>query len=107
MPARAVALEAVGAPGRAAAKRNGSAPYTGIPRVRVAVETGAGDEAETLAMRVRLLESFVARAELSDCTQVALQWLADVLGFTRSICLVRGEAEPSLFVVASLGVIGS
>src|SRR3954468_24844763 len=94
MPERATALVAVAAPGRAAAKRNGSAaPYTGIPRVRVAVETGVGGDAEMLAARVRLLESFVARAELSDCTQVALQWLAEVLGFTRSICLVHPEAE--------------
>jgi len=51
---------------------------------------------------VRLLEGFVARAELSDCTQLALQWLAEVLGFTRSICLVRPEADQSLFVVGSL-----
>src|SRR5689334_23370517 len=108
MPARAAALVAVGAPRRAAAKRNGSAtPYTGIPRVRVAVETDAGDDAAMLAARVRLLEGFVARAELSDCTQLALQWLADVLGFTRSICLVRPEAEQSLFVVGSYGVTGS
>jgi signal transduction histidine kinase len=105
MPARAAALVAVAAPRRAAAKRNGSAaPYTGIPRVRVAVDTGAGDDAEMLAVRVRLLEGFVARAELSDCTQLALQWLAEVLGFTRSICLVRPEAEQSLFVVGSWGM---
>jgi len=108
MPARAAALVAVAAPRRAAAKRNGSAtPYTGIPRVRVAVETDAGDDADILAARIRLLEGFVARAELSDCTQLALQWLADVLGFTRSICLVRPEAEQSLFVVGSYGVTGS
>src|SRR6476660_7719235 len=43
----AAALVAVAAPRRAAAKRNGSAtPYTGIPRVRVAVETDAGDDAD-------------------------------------------------------------
>jgi signal transduction histidine kinase len=68
------------------------------------VDTGAGDDAEMLAVRVRLLEGFVARAELSDCTQLALQWLAEVLGFTRSICLVRPEAEQSLFVVGSWGM---
>jgi signal transduction histidine kinase len=71
------------------------------------VETDAGDDADILAARVRLLEGFVARAELSDCTQLALQWLADVLGFTRSICLVRPEAEQSLFVIGSYGVTGS
>jgi len=108
MPARGAALAAVAAPRQAAAKGNGSAaPYSGIPRVRVAVETGAGDDAEVLATRVRLLEGFVARAELSDCTQLALRWLAEVLGFTRSICLVRPEAEQSLFVVGSCGVTSS
>ncbi|HXI28635.1 MAG TPA: ATP-binding protein, partial [Vicinamibacterales bacterium] len=96
---------AVAAPRRAAAKRNGSAaPYTGVPRVRVAVETGTGDDADVLAARVRLLEGFVARAEISDCTQLALQWLAEVLGLMRSICLVRPEGEQSLFVVGSYGV---
>jgi signal transduction histidine kinase len=108
MPARAAALAAVAAPRRAAARGNGSAaPYSGIPRVRVAVEAGAGDDAEMLATRIRLLEGFVARAELSDCTQLALRWLDEVLGFSRSICLVRPEAEPSLFVVGSCGVTSS
>src|SRR6185295_5678554 len=105
MPAPAAALVAVAAPRRAAAKRNGSAaPYTGVPRVRVAVETGTGDDADVLAARVRLLEGFVARAEISDCTQLALQWIAEVLGLMRSICLVRPEGEQSLFVVGSYGV---
>src|SRR5262245_44694715 len=105
MPAPAAALVAVGAPRRAAAKRNGSAaPYTGVPRVRVAVETGVADDADLLAARVRLLEGFVARAEISDCTQLALQWVAEVLGLMRSICLVRPDGEQSLFVVGSYGV---
>jgi PAS domain S-box-containing protein len=105
MRAPATALVAVDAPRRAAAKRNGSAaPYTGVPRVRVAVGPGVGDDAEMLAARVRLLEGFVARAEISDCTYVALQWLAEVLGLMRSICLVRPEGEQSLFVVGSYGV---
>src|SRR5262249_57062918 len=99
------ALVAVGAPGRAAAKRNGSAaPYTGVPRVRVAVESGASDDSDLLSARVRLLEGFVARAEISDCTQLALQWVAEVLGLMRSICLVRPDGEQSLFVVGSYGV---
>jgi PAS domain S-box-containing protein len=105
MPVPAAALVAVGAGPRAAAKRNGSAaPYTGVPRVRVAVETGVSDDAETLSARVRLLEGFVARAEISDCTQVALQWLGDVLGVRRSMCLVRPDAEQALLVVGSYGI---
>src|SRR5262249_6926660 len=100
---RAAALAAGGAPPRAAAKRNGTALYTDIPRVRVAVETGAGGDADMLAARVRLLEVFIARAELSDCTQLALQWLAETLGLMRSICLVRPEGEQSLFLIGSYG----
>jgi signal transduction histidine kinase len=108
MPARAAALVAVAAPRRAAAKRNGSAsPYADVQRVRVAVETGLGDDAEMLSARVRLLEGFVARAELSDCTQLALHWLAEVLGHTRSICVIRPEGDQSLFVIGSYGVTGA
>src|SRR5262249_23269079 len=107
-PARAAALVAVAAPRRTAAKRNGSAgaPYTGVPRVRVAVEEGLADDSALLSARVRLLEGFVARAEISDCTLLALQWLGEVLGFPQSICLVRPELEQSLFVVGSYGVTG-
>ena len=94
---------------RAAAERRGSAaaPYTGVPRVRVAVEEGFSDDSELLSARVRLLEGFVARAEISDCTQLALQWLGEVLGFPQSICLVRPEVEPALFVVGSYGKSGA
>jgi len=105
----AAALVAVAARRRHAAKRNGSAaaPYTGVPRVRVAVEDGIGDDSGLLSSRVRLLEGFVARAEISDCTALALQWLGEVLGVTQSICLVRPEAEQALFVVGSYGVPGA
>ncbi|HJZ78185.1 MAG TPA: ATP-binding protein [Vicinamibacterales bacterium] len=68
------------------------------------METGVADDADLLAARVRLLEGFVARAEISDCTQLALQWVAEVLGLMRSICLVRPDGEQSLFVVGSYGV---
>src|SRR5262249_22528854 len=105
-PVPAAALVAA-ARRRHAAKRNGSvgaAPYTGVPRLRVAVEAGPGDDSELVAARVRLLEGFIARAEISDCTQLALQWLGEVLGFTQSVCLVRPELDQqSLFVVGSCG----
>jgi len=108
MPVPAPALVAVAEPRRAAAKGNGTAaPYTGVPRVRVAVEEGGADEADLLAARVRLLEGFVARAEISDCTHLALQWLAEVLHFTHSICLIRPDAEQQLYVVGSYGLLGS
>jgi signal transduction histidine kinase len=100
---------AVAGPRRPAAERSGSAaaPYTGVPRVRVAVEEGFSDDSELLSARVRLLEGFVARAEISDCTQLALQWLGEVLGFSQSICLVRPDVDPALFVVGSYGVSGA
>jgi PAS domain S-box-containing protein len=84
-----------------------ASPYTGVPRVRVAVEAGIGDDTDLLAARVRLLEGFVARAEISDCTQLALQWLSEILGLSKSICLIRPEVEQALFVVGSYGVPGS
>src|SRR6266508_403296 len=103
---RRAALVAVGAPRRPAAKRNGAAPYTGLPRMRVAVEGAAGEEEELLAARVRLLEGFVSRTDIADCTQHALQWLGDILGVSHSICLVRPLGEQSLFVVGAYGVSG-
>src|SRR2546423_1503793 len=103
---RPAALVAVGAPRRPAVKRNGAAPYTGVPRVRVAVEESYGDE-DLLAARVRVLEGLVSRTEIADCAQFALQWLSEVMGFGQSICLVRPTGEPSLFVVAACGLAGS
>ena len=95
MPSPRAALLAVGAH-PPAAKRPRTGPYTGVPRVRVAVEEGPGDEGELVAARLRLLEGFVARAEVADCTNLALQWLGEVLGISQSICLVRPSAELSL-----------
>jgi len=94
----------VGAPRRPAARRNGSVPYTGVPRVRVAVGESAGDDVDLLAARVRLLEAFVGRSEIADCANIGLQWLGEVLGIRQSICLIRPEGEPSLFVVAAYGL---
>jgi signal transduction histidine kinase len=104
---RRAALVAVGGSRPSAAKRNGAAEYTGLPRVRVAVEGAAGQEGEILAERVRLLEGFVGRIEIADCAHDALQWLRDAHGLAHSICLVRPLGEPSLFVVGAHGVSGS
>src|SRR2546426_309622 len=73
---------------------------------RVVVED-AGEEADQLAARVRLLEGFVGRAEIADSAQIALQWLGEVIGITQSICLVRLSGEASLFVVGAYGLAGS
>src|ERR1700741_3973111 len=79
------ALVAVGAPRRPAVKRNGTAPYTGLPRVPVAVGESAGHAGDLLAARVRLLEGFIGRSEIADCAQIGLQWLGEVLGIRQSI----------------------
>jgi PAS domain S-box-containing protein len=104
MPSPPAALLHAGAPRRPAVKRNGSVPYTGVPRVRVAVEEGAGDDGHLLPARVRLLEGLISRAEIADCAQLALQWLGEVLGINQSVCLVRPEGEQSLFVVGAYGL---
>src|SRR4051794_17418315 len=101
MPPRA-ALVAVAA--RPAAKRSRSGPYTGVPRVRVAVEETPDDDDDLVAARLRLLERFVGRGELADCAHLALQWLGEVLGISQSICLVRPADEAALFVVGTYGV---
>ena len=77
-----------------------------MPRVRVTVEE-IGHDGALLAARVRLLESFVGRMEIADTAQVALQWLGEVLNVPQSICLVRPDAEPTLFVVGSYGMAGA
>src|SRR5262245_227301 len=91
---------------RQAAKRNNGAPYTGVPRMRVAVE-GIGEDGNLLEARVRLLEGFVSRTEIGDCAHHALQWLGDAFGVSQSICLVRPVGEQSLFVVGVHGMRGS
>jgi signal transduction histidine kinase len=106
MPSQPAALLPAGAR-RPAAKRRRTGPYTGVPRVRVAVDEGQGDDDGLLAARVRLLEGFVGRSELSDCAHLALQWLGEVLGIAQSICLVRPTDETSLFVIGTYGLPGS
>jgi PAS domain S-box-containing protein len=78
-------------------RRNGA--YSTTAHVAVA----AGRDG-VLAARVRLLEAFLGRAEVSDCAQQALQWLADTAGVTQSICLVRPVNEQVMATVASLGL---
>src|SRR4051812_33719726 len=104
MPQRAALLSA-SAP--SAAKRRRAAPYTGVPRVRVAVEENPGEDVEPLAARLRLLEGFVGRSELADTAYLALQWLGEVLGISQSICLVRPADAASPFVVGTYGLVRS
>ncbi|HZP48516.1 MAG TPA: ATP-binding protein [Vicinamibacterales bacterium] len=74
-----------------------------MPRVRVAVEALADDEQPYLAARVRLLEGFVGRTEVGDCTQFALQWMGESLGVSQSICLVRPTGDQMLYASGHYG----
>src|SRR5262245_10135294 len=95
----------VGARAPRSTPRDGDvAPYSSVPRVRVAVEGAISEESDFIASRVRLLEGFVNRTDISDCAQFALQWLSDVLGTPQSICLVRPHAEQTLVVGGAHGV---
>jgi PAS domain S-box-containing protein len=101
------ALVAVGAAARRPAnRRNGSALYTGVPRVRVAVEEVSSlsdDQQQLLAARVRLLEGLISRTDVSDTAQHALQWIGETLGISKSICLVRPMGETVLFAGGHYG----
>jgi PAS domain S-box-containing protein len=95
---------------RRAAKPGGPTTYTGGPRVRVAVgrpEAVSHEGEIRLAARARLLEGLVARTDLSDCSQFALQWLGEAVDLTRLVCLVRAGSEPALFAVGAYGMPGS
>jgi PAS domain S-box-containing protein len=78
-----------------------------VPRVRVAVAEPSEEEQAQLAARVRLLEGFVSRAEVADCTQYALQWLGAMLSVPQSICLVRPSGEQALYAAAHYGFTSS
>ncbi|HUR33651.1 MAG TPA: ATP-binding protein [Vicinamibacterales bacterium] len=57
-----------------------------------------------LDARLRLLEGFLSRADLSDCAQQGLQWLAEELQVFQSLCLVRPAGEQTLFTVGWYGI---
>ena len=65
-----------------------------------------GDD-QPIAARVRLLEAFVSRSDLTDCTQYALQWLREILGLTPSLCLLKPAGEEALFTVGAHGLHGT
>jgi PAS domain S-box-containing protein len=97
---------ALGANRRAAERRDG-ARYPGASGVAVSIDEAPRDHEASLAARVRLLEGFVSRSEIADCTQFALQWLGEILGVPQSVCLVRPGGEHALFVVGAYGMLGS
>ena len=65
-----------------------------------------GDD-QLLAAKVRLLEAFVSRSDITDCTQYALEWLGEILGLAPSLCLLKSAGEEILFTVGAHGVLGT
>src|SRR3989441_9910634 len=96
-PARVpVGLLAVGAPRhgpRRISRANGASGDA-------AVAPESPGSSEALAARLRLMEGFISRTDIADCTQHALQWLAEAAGVHQSMCLVRAIGEP---VMATAG----
>ena len=96
------ALLAAAAGRRRAAKANGhNGSGTSAHHRR---RSPAGDNDDWASARLRLLEGFLSRTEIADSVPYALQWLGEVVGVTRSVCLVRPTSEPALITVASYGL---
>src|SRR2546430_17013812 len=77
------ALVAVDAARRPASRRNGSAPYTGVPRVRVAVEEASAlsdEEQQLLAARGRPLEGSISPTAASAPARQPLPRVGQRLG---------------------------
>lgn len=96
------ALRSAGVARQRGPKRNGSAGSRGVAHRAVAV----GD-AQRLAARVRLLEAFVGRSDITDCTRYALQWLHEILDLTPSLCLLKPDGKEALFAVGAHGLAGT
>jgi signal transduction histidine kinase/PAS domain-containing protein len=62
------------------------------------------DASTKFAERVRLLEGFLSRVEITDCVQFALEWLASQFRATPSVCLIRRPGESFLSVGAAHGL---
>ena len=77
---------------RHASRRIGPAANGGA---RLALSSG---REEHLAARLRLLEGFVARTDVADCAQWALQWLSEVLGITPNAASIRLHRARGKFV---------
>src|SRR5215470_199103 len=86
---RAVGLRAVG---------KASAMARGTRRLPSWVESPATDTA-----RLELLEGFLNRSEIVDCTEFALRWLFEYAGVTQSLCLARRESDTTLSAIGSHG----
>ena len=54
--------------------------------------------------KVDLLEGFLSRSEVADCAEFALEWLADTLNITQSICLAHRTNESGLSTIGARGL---
>src|SRR5665213_3789507 len=57
-----------------------------------------------LTARLRLLEGFISRTDIADCAQFALDWFAEALGVSQSVCLVRPTSARAAAAVAFHGL---
>jgi PAS domain S-box-containing protein len=55
------------------------------------------------ADRLRLLEGFLSRAELGDCANYGLNWLAEAFPIRQSLCLIRPPGGQALYTVGAVG----
>jgi signal transduction histidine kinase len=62
------------------------------------------ESTDTETAKLELLEGFLNRSELADCTEYALRWLAEVAGIPQSLCLARREGETTLMATGSYGI---
>ena len=62
------------------------------------------DSADLETARLELLEGFLSRSEIADCTEYALDWLAETLNITQSICLARREGDAALSAIGAYGL---
>ncbi|MGE3958243.1 MAG: ATP-binding protein [Vicinamibacterales bacterium] len=79
------------------------ADSTGRTGIR-AFARSAAPHADRVEARLRLLEGFLGRTDLSECAHHALEWLADVLQVRRSLCLICPPAEDALVTIGWHGL---
>jgi len=70
----------------------------GNRRLSTWVESTATDTA-----KLELLEGFLNRSEVVDCTEYALRWLSEYAGVGQSLCLARRENDTTLTAIGSHG----
>ncbi len=74
------------------------------PRRAAKASVERPESVERLTARLRLVEGFIGRTEVADCAQFALDWFAEALGVSQSICLLKPAAERAASTVAFRGL---